>query len=71
MSDLTTLQNVKTQILARIEELTAQPKPNYSIDGQQVSWQSLLDSLWNKLEDVDRRIAAAEPFEILSRGGTE
>jgi hypothetical protein len=59
---------IRNNILARIEEITSQPKPNYSIDGQQVSWQSYLDSLWASLDRVNTQINASEPFEEVSRG---
>lgn len=65
------LQNIRNNILARIQEVTAKPKPNYNIDGQQVSWQSYFDSLMKQLEAIDNRIALTqEPFEIISRGVT-
>lgn len=66
----TALAAIRSNILARIEEITLQPKPNYSIDGQQVSWQSYLDSLWSSLDRVNAQINAAEPFEEISRGCT-
>ena len=65
---LSQLQAIKANILARIEEITAQPKPNYNIDGQSVSWQSYLDSLFDKLTAIDTQINSAEPFEEISKG---
>ena len=64
------LQTIRTNILARIEEITASPKPNYSIDGQMVSWQSYLDSLFQKLDAINTQINASEPFEEVSQGRT-
>lgn len=64
----TALEAIRSNILARIEEVTTQPKPNYSIDGQQVSWQSYMDSLWTGLHQVNAQLNAAEPFEEISRG---
>jgi hypothetical protein len=64
------LATIKNNILARLEEITAQPKPNYSIDGQQVSWQSYFDSLMANLERINHQINASEPFEEVSRGRT-
>lgn len=65
------LQNIRNNILARIQEITAAPKPNYNIDGQQVSWQSYLDSLMANLRRIDDQIALTQdPFEIVSRGIT-
>lgn len=65
-SDLAT---IRENILARIAEVTSKPKPNYTIDGQTVSWQSYLDSLMKSLDAIDARIQAnQEPFEFVSRG---
>jgi ACT domain-containing protein len=68
MSDLTALATIKNNILAQLQDISANPKPNYSIDGQQVSWQSHFDSLMNALERINAQINAAEPYEIVSRG---
>jgi hypothetical protein len=68
MSEATTLATIKSNILAQLEDLSANPKPNYSIDGQQVSWQSHFDSLMMNLERINHQINASEPYEIVSRG---
>lgn len=68
MSEATTLATIKANILAQLEDISANPKPNYSIDGQQVSWQSHFDSLMNALDRINAQINAAEPYEIVSRG---
>jgi hypothetical protein len=70
MSEATTLAAIKTNLLARIEEVTAQPKPNYNVDGQQISWQSYLDSLMLNLDRINAQINASEPYEEVSRGIT-
>ena len=63
-----TLSDIKSQLLARIQEATANPKPNYSIDGQWINWQSYMDSLWLQLEKVNEQINASTPFEAINRG---
>lgn len=70
MSQAETLTAIKNNLLARIEQVTAQPKPNYNIDGQQISWQSYLDSLMANLERINAQINASEPFEEVTRGYT-
>ena len=70
MSEATTLATIKSNILARLGEITSQPKPNYNIDGQQISWQSYFDSLMANLERINLQINASEPFEEVSRGRT-
>ncbi len=69
----TLLENLLTarqNIASNLAEITAQPKPSYSIDGQQVSWQSLFDSYIGQLQALNAQIAAAEPFEFSSQGCT-
>jgi hypothetical protein len=66
----TQLEQIKTNILNLIEEVTTSPKPNYNIDGQSVSWQSYLDSLFDKLSKIDQQLNSGEPFEERSIGIT-
>jgi hypothetical protein len=67
---LENLTTARDQIAANLAAITAQPKPTYSIDGQSVSWQSLFDSYIAQLDKLNALIAAAEPFEVQSQGGT-
>jgi len=69
-SDAETLATIKSNLLERIAEVTAEAKPNYNIDGQSVSWQSYLDSLWAKVKEIDQQIALTEPYEEVSQGIT-
>lgn len=64
------LRLARDQIAANLAMITAEPKPNYSIDGQTVSWQSLLESYTTELAKLDALLAAGEPFEIQSQGCT-
>ncbi len=64
------LATIRTNILARIAEVTANPKPNYNIDGQSVSWQSYLDSLMKNLDLINQQINNETPFEIVTQGCT-
>ena len=70
MSEAATLATIKANILAQLQDLSANPKPNYNIDGQQVSWQSHFDSLMLSLERINMQINSSEPYEIVSRGTT-
>ena len=65
-----TLTSIRENLLVRIHEITSAPKPNYNIDGQQVSWQSYLDSLMASLQRIDEQLLNDEPYEIVSRGVT-
>jgi hypothetical protein len=61
------LTTIKANLLAKLSELSANPKPNYTIEGQTFSWQDLWDSLWDKLQKINDQIAAeGGPFEIVS-----
>jgi hypothetical protein len=69
-SDLEQVQTIKSQTLAIIAELTANPKPTYYIDGQSVSWNDYLRNLQATVDWCERKLAGEEPFEIRSRGTT-
>ena len=69
-SDLEHLQTIKSQTLALIAELTANPKPTYSLDGQTVSWNQYLATLQATVDWCERKRAGEEPFEIHSQGMT-
>ena len=70
MSDMEQLARIKTQTLARIAEITAQPKPTYTIDGQNISWAEYLAQLQETVDWCDRHFAAEQPFEFRSQGIT-
>ncbi len=70
MADVDTLKTIKTQVLALLEDLTANPKPTYTIDGQTISWMAYQRMLFGQLEAINKQIAAEEPFEVHSYGYT-
>ena len=70
MADADTIATIKTQTLARIEEITAQPKPSYNIDGQQVAWSAYLAQLQKVVEWCNQQLAGEEVFEIHTLGYT-
>ncbi len=67
-SDAEQIRAIKTQTLALIAELTAQPKPTYVLDGQTVSWNEYLVALRATVDWCERKLAGEEPFEIRSQG---
>ena len=69
-SDLEQIRTIKSQTLAIIAELTANPKPTYYIDGQTVSWNDYLANLQATVDWCERKLAGQEPFEIRSQGIT-
>ena len=64
----TILRTIHAQILERIAEITAAPKPTYSIDGQEIKWAEYLKSLHETAAWIEQRLNSQEPFEIISRG---
>ena len=67
-SDQEQYQTIKTQTLAVIAEITAAPKPTYTIDGQSVSWNEYLARLRQTVDWCDEKIGGGEPYEIQSQG---
>ncbi len=57
-SDIEQITLIKTQTLERIAEITAQPKPNYQIDGQTVDWGDYLKQLQQTVNWCDAQMAA-------------
>lgn len=64
------IETIKSQTLATMAAITANPKPSYSIDGQQVAWGEYLRQLQTTVEWCNAQLASEEPFEIESRGTT-
>ena len=69
-SDLEQLRTIQSQTLAIIAQVTADPKPDYTLDGQTVSWADYLARLRDTVDWCERKLAGHEPFEIRSRGAT-
>ena len=61
---------IRTQTLAQLEDLRANPKPSYSIDGQNVSWAEYAESLQQTIDWCDQKLVDGEPFEFKSEGTT-
>lgn len=69
LGDATALQTVRTQIIARITELTASLNPDVSDQGRSVQLAGLLRTLTDQLKAVEEEIQAAEgPWLVTSRG---
>ena len=71
MSDLTSLQTIKTQLLARIAEITAAPKPSYkTATGQSVDWAGYMRELTKQLKEVNALLIAEDPTYVETQGVT-
>lgn len=69
-SDAEQVATIKTQTLARIVEITAAPKPSYSIDGQSVSWGTYLKQLQETVQWCDAQLNSESPYEEATQGYT-
>ncbi len=69
-TDLEQIQTIRSQALASIAEITANPKPSYSIDGQSVSWNSHLRHLRRTVDWCQHKLAGEQPVEIRSQATT-
>lgn len=70
-TDTSQIEAIRNQALTQIEQVRANPKPSYSVDGQRIDWQQYVDSLLRTVDWCDEKIAAASPYELRSRGGGE
>ena len=70
MSDIEQITTIKSQTLARIAEITAQPKPTYQIDGQLVAWGDYLSQLQKAVDWCNEKLTAESPLEVRSQGYT-
>ena len=64
------IRTIKSQTLAVLAEVTANPKPSYAIDGQSVSWGDYLAQLRQTVRWCDEQLAGQEPFEEHTQGCT-
>ncbi|WP_347243219.1 hypothetical protein [Thermogutta sp.] len=70
MPDEDVLKLIRSQTLAIIQQVTAQPKPSYELDGQRVSWSEYLGRLTAVVEWCNAQLARETPCERRSCGTT-
>lgn len=68
MSDTQQLETIRTNTLSQIEDIRADPKPTYWLDGQRVHWQEYVESLQATVDWCDQKIFEQALFEVRSRG---
>ncbi len=68
--NLEPIRTIKRQTLARMVEMTEQPKPSYHIDGQQVAWAEYLKQLQATVDWCNRVLSAGQPAEVHSQAVT-
>lgn len=67
-TDVEQIATIKSQTLARMAEITAQPKPTYQIDGQSVAWGDYLTRLQQTVDWCNEQLAGEAPIEVQSQG---
>jgi hypothetical protein len=69
MAYLDSLTQAQTNIGALIVQVTTNPQPNYSVDGESYSWADYLSMLMAQAKVLDEAIQrAGGPFEVSSYG---
>ena len=70
----TVLENLTTardNYASQLASISAKPKPNYSLDGQSVSWAEYQAFLMDKIEKLNELIQQeGGPFELQTRALT-
>ncbi len=68
MSAETDLDQAIANISSAIKEITASPKPNYTVDGQIVAWGDYLDTLTTKLASlIKTKQLIGGPYQRMTR----
>ena len=67
-SDLDQIAAIKSNTLAQMVAVSTERKPSYTENGQSFSWTQYLDHLEKRVEWCNQMLAAAQPFEIETRG---
>lgn len=62
------LITARDNIAAALADMTANPKPDYMVDGQRVLWAGLFESYMNQLAALNKAIDADSPQELTSYG---
>lgn len=68
MAAVDDLGSAINQVAAQIKDITANPKPDYSVNGQSISWASYLSMLTEqvtKLQQAQQSLAG--PYQRISR----
>lgn len=67
-TDAENLATTKSNMLATLASITANPKPTYSIDGQTVSWTEYQKFLLESIERINTLLNSEGPYEEISIG---
>ena len=70
MSEGEQILSIRSQTLAQLDALRADPKPTYWLEGQRVHWEQYAESLQRTIDWCDKKLAEYAPFEVRSQGVT-
>lgn len=62
MAELDDLVAARANIAARLREITATPKPSYSIDGQTFSWTEYFEALSRQYRSLGELAGAQDEY---------
>lgn len=66
MDVLATLKTSREQLLTALLAATLKPSPNYTIEGQSVSFKDYLQMLIDGIKEINGLILLFEPYQITS-----
>ncbi len=64
------IEAMRDQTIAQILDLLATAGPTISVNGVDVVWAPILESLERTLDWCDRKLAEYQPYEVRTRGET-
>lgn len=70
MAYIDDLKSARNNVAARLKEITESPRPDYSLDGESISWSGYFSMLTGQLESLNKAIQAAQPYQKFTRGFT-
>ena len=68
--DIEQVEAIRLQVLVQIDELISTTGPTITVNGEEIPWAPLLESLQRTLDWCDRKLQEAAPFEVRSQGTT-
>lgn len=63
-SEIADLKTIRSQAIARLKDITKEPKPSYSVDGQAVQWSAYHRMLVDQISSMNTLIGSEEDTGI-------
>lgn len=67
MALVDTLRAARDQAAANLQLALTSPRPNYSIDGESVSWSDYTDKMQQMIEKLQKQINSLSPYIVTTR----